>query len=180
MNRRDCGFTLVELLVVIAILGIITPVMASAFIIGFRTTASATSQLAASHNRQMLAAFFTEDAQSTTAVVDSTSTDVTTCMLAGETLVSRLSWTDRDASGTATARVVTYVLVSVGTDRQLVRHSCVNSVRSDVVLVHNAVASSIACLSAAYAVVPCASSQVVRLTASDSTGPFDVTGMRRS
>jgi prepilin-type N-terminal cleavage/methylation domain-containing protein len=180
VKRRDDGFTLVELLVVIAILGIITPVIASAFIVGFRTTASATSQLAASHNRQMLAAFLTEDVQSATAVADPTSPDVTTCMLAGETLVTRLSWADRDASGTTTARVVTYVLATVGTERQLVRHSCVNSARSDIVLVHNAVASSIACLSAAYATVACSAFQVLRLTASDSMGFFDMTGMRRS
>jgi prepilin-type N-terminal cleavage/methylation domain-containing protein len=180
VKRRDDGFTLVELLVVMGVLGVIMPVIASAFVIGYRTTTSASSQLAASHNRQMLAAFLTEDAQSATTVENATSADTTTCMLAGETLVGRLSWIDRDASGTTTTRAVTYVLGTVGTEVQLIRHSCTGAASADVVLVRGAVSASLTCLSTAYATVPCASFAVVRLTAVDSTGSFDVTGLRRA
>jgi prepilin-type N-terminal cleavage/methylation domain-containing protein len=178
--HREGGFTLVELLVVIAILGIIAPVMGSAFVEGYRTVDAASSQIAASHNRQMLAAFFTEDAQSASTAQDSTSTDATTCMLPGETLVGRLSWTDRDATGTPTARVVTYVLATSGAEQQLVRHSCAGATRTDIVLVHNVIASSLACLSTSYASVACGSFGVLRLTASDAAGSFDITGLKRS
>jgi prepilin-type N-terminal cleavage/methylation domain-containing protein len=179
MNSRDDGFTLMELLVVISILGIIMPVLGLAFAMGYKTTTATAAELAASHNRQLLAAYLTEDAQSAITAEDATSADTTTCMAAGDTLVGRLRWVDLDIAA-STTRVVTYVLVTVGTERQLVRRSCVAAVRSDLVLVHGAVSSTLTCLSAAYVAVPCASFAVVRLTAADVAGSFDITGMARS
>jgi prepilin-type N-terminal cleavage/methylation domain-containing protein len=173
------GFTLVELLVVTAILGIVMPVLAAAFALGYKTTTASTAELAASHNRQLIAAYLTEDVQSAVTAEDATSADTTTCMVAGDTLVGRLKWSDVDIAA-STARAVTYVLATVGGEQQLIRRSCVALVRSDLVLVHGAVSSTFACLSAAYAAISCTTFAVVRLTASDIAGSFNVIGMARS
>ena len=107
------------------ILGIIAPTMASAIVLGLKVTSATTAQLAASHNRQLEAGFFSSDVQSARddrrLVLDRTAR---TCMSAGQTLVGRLSWTDVDATGTATARAVTYATQHRGGDAQLVRNAC--------------------------------------------------------
>ena len=104
--------------------------MVGAIVLGLKTTAATTGQLNASHSRQELAAFFTTDVQSAVTIADETSTDTTTCMAAGETLVGRLSWTDIDSTGASTARVVTYAIVTVSGDKQLVRHACTGGAMS--------------------------------------------------
>ena len=178
--RHDAGFTLVELMIVIAIVGLIAPAIAAAFFVGFRTTDAVGAEVAAAHNRELFAAFFTEDAQSATAVDAATSPDTTTCLAAGDTLVGRLRWSDRDAANGVTAHAVSYARVTVGTDQQVVRRSCTGGVETDVVLVHNSTAASLSCLSTTYAVVTCTNFVVLRLSATDSSGAFTVDGRRRS
>ena len=179
MRRQDEGFTLVELLMAITILGIITPVMVSAIVLGLKTTAATTSQLNASHSRQELAAFFTTDVQSAVTIADESSTDTTTCMSSGETLVGRLSWTDIDYTGASTARVVTYATVTVGIDKQLVRHACTGSAMSTVTVVHNIVSGNLDCTSTTFATAGCSTAAGAKLTAIDASGTWVVEGLTR-
>jgi len=179
MSRREDGFTLVELLVAITVLGVIAPVMVSAIVLGLKTTAATTGQLNASHSRQELAALFTTDVQSAVTVADETSTDTTTCMSAAETLVGRLSWTDIDSSGASTARVLTYAIVTVAGDKQLVRHACTGAAMSTVTVVHNVVSGNLDCTSTAFATVACATAAGAKLTAADASGSWVVEGLTR-
>ncbi len=179
MSRRDGGFTIVELLVSITVLGIIAPVMVSAIVLGLKATSATTAQLNASHSRQELAAFFTTDVQSAVTLADKTSTDTTTCMASGEALVGRLSWTDVDYAGTSTARVVTYATVTVGTDKQLVRHACTGSSMSTVTVVHNLVSGVFSCTDGTFAVAACATAAGAKLTAIDAAGTWVVEGLTR-
>lgn len=179
MSHRDDGFTLVELLVAITVLGIIAPVLVGAIVLGLKTTAATTGQLNASHSRQELAAFFTTDVQSAVTIADESSTDTTTCMAAGETLVGRLSWADIDSTGASTARVVTYATVTVAGDRQLVRHACTGSAISTVTVVHNVVSGNLACTSTTFSTAACATAAGARLTAVDGSGSWVVEGLTR-
>jgi prepilin-type N-terminal cleavage/methylation domain-containing protein len=179
MNRRDSGFTLVELLVAIAILGIIVPTITTAIVLGLKVTSATTAQLAASHNRQLLAGFFTSDVQSAVTIADETSADTTTCMSAGETLVGRLSWTDVNSAGTSTARVVTYVTATVSGEKQLIRHACTGAVMSSVVAVHADVSGNLDCTTAAFAVTACATAVGAKLTAVDAAGTWATEGLAR-
>jgi prepilin-type N-terminal cleavage/methylation domain-containing protein len=179
MRRGDDGFTLVELLVSITLLGIVAPVMVGAIVLGLKTTAATTAQLNASHARQELAAFFTTDVQSAVTIADETSTDSTTCLSAGETLVGRLSWTDVNSTGTSTARVVSYAIGTVAGDKQLVRHACTGGVMSTVTLVHNVVTGNLDCTSTTFATAACATAAGAKLTAADAAGSWVVEGLTR-
>jgi prepilin-type N-terminal cleavage/methylation domain-containing protein len=178
-KRGEDGFTLVELLMSITIIGIIAPTIVGAIVLGLKTTAATTSQLAASHNRQELAAFFTTDVQSAVTIADETSTDTTTCMSAGETLVGRLSWTDIDFTGASTARVVTYVTATVSGEKQLLRHTCAGAVMSTVTVVHAVVSGNLDCTTTTFAAAPCASAAGAKLTAVDAAGTWVVEGLTR-
>ena len=55
----EAGMTLVELLVVVAISGLIMPVLAGAFVVGWRTTDATVTSLSDSRNRQIGPSLFT-------------------------------------------------------------------------------------------------------------------------
>jgi prepilin-type N-terminal cleavage/methylation domain-containing protein len=179
MRRTQDGFTLPELLVVVAVIGIVVPVIATAITLGLKVTNAATAQLAASHNRQLVAGYFTSDVQSAVTVADETSADTTTCVSAGQTLVGRLSWSDLDSSGTATARSVAYVTATVAGEKQLIRNSCTAGVMSSTVTVHGVVSSVLDCASTTFAVVSCASATGAVLTTVDTVGTWVLKGLVR-
>ncbi|MDX6228136.1 MAG: hypothetical protein QOI76_1526, partial [Frankiales bacterium] len=172
MSRLDEGFTLPELMISITVLGIVAPAMAGAIVLGLKMTSSTSSQLAASHNRQELAGFFTSDVQSAVTIADQTSVDTTTCLSSGQTLVGRLSWTDVDSAATSTSRVVTYVSATVGGERQLIRNTCTGATMLSVVAVHGAVSSNFACTSTTFAAAACATAAGAKLTVVDAAGSW--------
>jgi prepilin-type N-terminal cleavage/methylation domain-containing protein len=179
VSSDDTGFTLVELLVVVAVVGVIGPVLAAAISMGLRVTTATTAELAASHNRQYEAAYFTSDVQSAVTIEDETSTDVTTCMSAGQTLVGRLSWTDISFNGTSTSRAVSYATATVSGDRQLVRNTCTGGAMLSVPLVHGAVSSNLDCASVTFATVACSTAAGAVLTTSDVAGSWVLKGLVR-
>ncbi len=178
-DSRDDGFTLAELLIAITVLGIIAPVMAGAIVLGLKMTTSTSGQLAASHNRQQLAGFFTSDVQSAVTIADETSADTTTCMAAGQTLVGRFSWTDVDATAISTARVVTYVTATVAGEKQLIRNSCTGAALQSVVVVHGVVTGNIDCTSVTFAAAACATAAGATVTAVDAAGTWVDEGLVR-
>ena len=66
-RQRQDGFTLVELLVVVAVLAMVAVALSQAMFIGWRTTATAGTTFAGSHDAQITEAFFSQDVQSAAA-----------------------------------------------------------------------------------------------------------------
>lgn len=167
MTRRgDAGFTLVELLVTVAILGIVVPVLAGVFFNGTRLASATSATLTASHNRQMLASVFTTDVQ------DAASNDTAAgCTVAGDTVVTHLSWNDVSPSGATSPRDVTYVLATVAGDQQLIRRECsAGGAPSSVVVGHGVTAATLTTPSPG----------TLQLSVTDPAGTFTATGVERS
>jgi prepilin-type N-terminal cleavage/methylation domain-containing protein len=179
VSRTEQGFTLPELLVSVAILGILAPVIGTAITLGLKVTSATTSELAASHNRQLLAGYFTSDVQSAVTIADDTSADTTTCVSSGQTLVGRLSWTDVDVSGTSTARSVAYVTATVSGEKQLIRNACTGATMASTVTVHGVVSGDLTCTSTTFATVACSTAAGAKLTTVDSAGSWVMEGLTR-
>jgi prepilin-type N-terminal cleavage/methylation domain-containing protein len=204
LKRDDRGFTLIELLITVAILGIIAVPLGSAVVGFFRNTDDTTRRLGESHDAQISAAYFAQDAASvgtrnwtvypyalkqSVEVGAPSGGGLYPCGAAGTPdAVVRFAWDDpQSATGLPTVIRVAYVVQTVGAQRQLRRIVCSgsSSPTSNVVLAHNVdptaptVACSTTCTDAA---VP----QMVTLTLSikdpASTSPtytITLNGQRR-
>ena len=176
----EAGMTLVELLVVVAISGLIMPVLAGAFLVGWRTTDATVTSLSDSRNRQVAPSLFTRDVQQAN-TVDTSSADPT-CTTAGDTLLVRMRWTETDATGSATNRAVAWVLTT-GTERLVERRYCADgtTLTGSVTGTHGAVGTpTVTCKSATGSTVACGSAVSVDLSVTDSSGAFTATGRRRT
>jgi prepilin-type N-terminal cleavage/methylation domain-containing protein len=183
----DGGFTLIELLVVVSIIGIIGTVLAGVVMMGFNTYSYSTVRLNESNDRQLVADYFSRDAQSATTLALSGGT----CGTSSGTTVMRLTWNESDASATpvVTAREVTYRLLA-GTapaSGTLTRVLCANGAVTSTIVVSAWVspgASSVVatCLTAALAndSTCAATDRGARITVTESGGAFVVDGVRRT
>ena len=186
MRRRDDhGLSMVDLLVAVAIVGAITPALAGALLIGWRTTESTVDHLADTGNRQRLQAFFVRDMQSAKTV--DTDGSSATCTSAGDTLVVRMRWSDT-VGGATVNRVAAYVRSGSADDLQLVRRSCDDSSGTmtstgSVTVAHRMTAApSLLCFDSTGALTSPGCSPVAdaELTVTDASGTFTGTGRRRS
>lgn len=174
------GLTLVELLVATAITALIAPVLTSALVIGWRTTSDTVDRLGANSNRLLVASLFTRDVQG----AETIQTSFAACTLAGDTPVVRFTWTETDATGSATTRAAAWVQTSA-TPKYLERRYCAGgtTVTSSVTASHDANAAAAVCRDVAGgAPVACSlTPAVVDLTVTDSSGapPYTTTGHRR-
>lgn len=135
--RRDGGFTLIELLITVVIMGVITIPLGNLIIEYFQNAAQTTGRLAESHDAQIAAVYFAQDAASigtrdaTTGVLKqsvwqgSASGAPYTCGSA--TPVVLFAWDQYNSasiSSGATVIEVAYQVNTVGTERQLQRVYC--------------------------------------------------------
>jgi prepilin-type N-terminal cleavage/methylation domain-containing protein len=147
--RGDDGFTLVELLVSIVILGFIMAAVTGVVISYLKDTNSTVGRLQESHDAQISAAYFTQDAESAglratatpfalqSSIDDSTGSWPYPCATAGTTPLIRFAWNDyTDVSGNPGQVRVAYVINTAHTE--LHRLTCLNNatVLTDTVLAH--------------------------------------------
>src|SRR4051794_40549540 len=119
--REDIsGFTLIELLMASVISAVITAVIAAALIVSMKTIGGTQGRLSDSHDAQIGQDYFTTDAQSAD-VVDSSASD-TTC--GGASPLLRFRWTSRASNPPTDYELVSYRLLTVGTEHQLIRQTC--------------------------------------------------------
>ncbi|MCA1710635.1 MAG: prepilin-type N-terminal cleavage/methylation domain-containing protein [Actinobacteria bacterium] len=183
----DSGFTLVEMLVAIIITGVVMAPLGTAIVVGLRTTDATNTRLAESHDAQFLGEYLVPDLQSAAQVEPAPTTTV--CSSDGTGGVLRLRWSDPASTTMSVPVVVTYVVQTVGTERQLHRILCTGAtpvLGSDVVVAHALSASgpTVACASAAGATTSCSSPTtpaLVTVTATAASGySYAVTGSRRT
>ncbi len=175
----EAGLTLIELLVATSITALIAPVLASALVVGWRTTDATVVRLGENRDRLLVPSLFTRDVQSAGTV----QTSGPACTQAGDTLVVRLGWTETDATGGTVDRAVSWVQTS-GTPRFLERRYCADgtSVTSSVSVSHDAAGAAVTCRDVAGgATGACSSATVVQLTVTDTSGAsYAAVGRRRS
>ncbi len=176
--RGDAGLTLVELLAASAITALIAPVITSALVVGWRTTDDTVERLGANRDRLLVPSLLTRDVQAAEAV----ETSGATCLLPGDSLVVRLTWTETDAVGGVVDRAASWVQTP-GPPRYLERRYCADgsSVTSSASASHDAATVAVTCRA-----VPggptgaCAPATVVELTVTDSAGDsYTALGRRR-
>jgi prepilin-type N-terminal cleavage/methylation domain-containing protein len=181
-HRKDAGVTLVELLVATALLGMIIPVLAGAMVVGWKTTDATIARLSDNRNRSITPSLWTRDAQSAKTVDRNGA--VTTCLLAGDTLLVRFTWTETPATGPAVSRVAAWVWTGA-TSKLVERRFCATGgpISSSVSTAHDVAAAPVAvCRDAAGTAVPAcgASTVVIELAVTDASGSYLATGRRRS
>ncbi len=141
--RDSRGFTLVELLVTITIMGVIIGPLAGALVVYLRNTQSIGQRLGESHDAQIVNAYFGQDVQSIGvrdwvtspfALKQSVELDAPAagglypCGAAGTpNAVVRLAWDDPNSATGHQLVVVSYVVQTVGAERQLRRITCVGA-----------------------------------------------------
>lgn len=117
------GYTLIELLLSVMLMGVIVAAISGALVVMFTATAETTDRLSESPDLQIAAAYFGSDGQSATAL------NSQHCGPATATRAISFSWTDPGSDPATptgdTGRKVSYVVEAVGTQKQLVRYSCV-------------------------------------------------------
>jgi prepilin-type N-terminal cleavage/methylation domain-containing protein len=144
-GRGDDGFTLIELLVSIVILGFIMAAVTGVVISYLKDTNSTVGRLQESHDAQISAAYFTQDAESVGvratatpfALQSSIDNSSYPCATAGTTPVIRFAWNDyADTAGDFDQVRVAYVLNGARTE--LHRLTCKNNatVVTDTLLAH--------------------------------------------
>jgi prepilin-type N-terminal cleavage/methylation domain-containing protein len=146
--RDDDGFTLIELLVTIVIMGVIIVPLGNAFNTFLQNTDTTIRRVGESHDAQVSAAYFAQDASSigerdsSGALIQSVETASTSQFTAcgSATPVIGFAWDDY-TSTTASGQVrVVYVIRVVGTERQLHRLVCLDASTApsvDLVVIHN-------------------------------------------
>jgi prepilin-type N-terminal cleavage/methylation domain-containing protein len=206
LRRDDRGVTLIEVIVSIAVLTIIIGPLSAALIGFLRNTDDTTRRLNESHDMQLSAAYFAQDVQAI-GVRDWNATPYslqqsievgvapdggvyhcgTTATTA--TAIVRLAWDDpTTAVSRPTVMRASYVIKTVGTERQLRRITCAGSdvITSEVVLAHNVdvtapvVSCSSTCTDAP--AVPQTVTLVLMIKDPGSSGPavsVTLTGQRR-
>jgi prepilin-type N-terminal cleavage/methylation domain-containing protein len=170
---RDDGVTLIEVLIVVVLLGVIVAPLTGAIIVFIRNTNETTNRMAESHDAQIAAAYFAQDVQSigvrdwsappypgvqSIELNAPAAGGLYPCGTGSAALV-RLAWDD-PAVGAPSVRRVSYVVQTIGSERQLHRIACngAGAVSSDVVLAHNvdtATAPTVACANTAGAAQAC-------------------------
>jgi prepilin-type N-terminal cleavage/methylation domain-containing protein len=126
VRHNEHGFTLVEVVIAVGILVLLTGAMATAVVVYLNTTDETAQRLTESPDVQIAAAYFGQDVQSS-------STFTTTCgtIAVGATRLLDLSWTDPGSAPESTddgARTASYVVATVGNQKQLLRYYCTPTV----------------------------------------------------
>jgi prepilin-type N-terminal cleavage/methylation domain-containing protein len=145
--RGDAGFTLIELLIVVVIEALIVGALGSAFVLLMNNSKTVKESLARSADARLAAGYIVGDASNSSGPETSLS-DTTSCPDAGPpvagaaTAVVRFNWNSTSSSGTTTANIANYVLVS----NSLLRRFCQNgSLVTDEVLASNVTSANAAC-----------------------------------
>jgi hypothetical protein len=159
---------------VVVLLGAITVAMAAAFMVVMGPDDDAAERLTASHDGQLLALYLPQDMQSASpTLADTAPTASLACAgaVAG-TNVLRLGWTQPQPVTTTFA--ISYRVVRVGDDWQLIRFSCENGGAVERLTVAHDLASAAAAVAAI-------DGAVVSITVTESSGrQFTVSGTRRT
>jgi prepilin-type N-terminal cleavage/methylation domain-containing protein len=204
----DRGFTLIELLITIVIIGIIAVPLSDFVLSYFKNTTSTSARLSESHDAQIAATYFAQDAASVgtrisvapdAALAQSVWTSTANgsgaypCGNTGTALVLMV-WDDVPAAGVITLGYnrVAYTLTSASGETQLHRIACRGSavIVSDTVMAHGVdaanaptVACDVACSGSGNA-TPTRVTLTISLKASGNTSGTDyvvaLTGQRRS
>ena len=137
-NGSEAGMTLVEVIISVVILTMITGVLSTAFVSALRASSVASGRVHESNDAQIIAAFFTRNAQalggsnpstgSANTALGVSTTDAASCGAAIGTVVMRFEWIDQSAMP-ITTHIATYSYVSTDAPpykaNQLVRTTCV-------------------------------------------------------
>jgi prepilin-type N-terminal cleavage/methylation domain-containing protein len=151
VTTRACdedGFTLIELLVTIVIMGVIIVPLGTAFNTFLQNTDTTIRRVGESHDAQVSAAYFAQDAasigdrDSSDALIQSVEKGTTSQFTACGPVVPVVGFAWEDyTSPTASSQVrAVYVVRTVGTERQLHRLVCLGSSTTpsvDLVVIHN-------------------------------------------
>jgi prepilin-type N-terminal cleavage/methylation domain-containing protein len=152
---RDAGFTLIELLITITIMGVITVPLGNLVISYFQNRVQVTARLSESHDAQIAAAYFAQDAASVgrrdssnvlqQSVWAGSTTGAPYSCGTGGTPVLLLAWDQFDNSGGKTTIEVAYR--TDGTGSQLLRYSCPGPSASQVstTVMHDLVSATVGC-----------------------------------
>jgi prepilin-type N-terminal cleavage/methylation domain-containing protein len=154
-RRRDAGFTLIELLITITIMGVITVPLGNLVISYFQNRVQVTARLSESHDAQIAAAYFAQDAASVgrrdssnvlqQSVWAGSTTGAPYSCGSGGTAVLLLAWDQFDNAGSKTTIEVAYRTDSTGT--QLLRYSCPGPSATQVAttVMHDLVSTTVGC-----------------------------------
>jgi prepilin-type N-terminal cleavage/methylation domain-containing protein len=139
-RHGEAGFTLAELLVVIALLGVISGVLAMAFVVSGRSASDTSQRLKESHDAQIASAYLATDVQSATSLTSSTCP--TTSSLSGSVNLINFSYDGQNS-------IASWYYGSTGREQQVVRAFCApgGGVVSDAPIVHFAgAAPAVTCI----------------------------------
>ena len=144
LRRHECdsgGFTLIELIISITLLSLITGAITASFITAFNANANSAERVHESNDAQIIAAFWTRDAQAAggsdprsgtpDASLGVSTTDSGGCALGGATLVMRFMWNEWTSQTVHTLRVANYAYRS-GLN-ELERRTCKDDTQDGVV-----------------------------------------------
>jgi prepilin-type N-terminal cleavage/methylation domain-containing protein len=136
----DGGFTLIELLVTVVILGLVSMPLMNVVLGSFSNSASTRARLAESHDEQIAAGYWQQDAAgtgiraasydpagSTFPLLQSVGVAFPCALPAGATAVAVLGWNRYDGTGTATRITVAWATAAAGTETRLLRLHCTGS-----------------------------------------------------
>lgn len=115
MTRED-GFSLIELVMALGLLGAISTVVTAAIVIGLRTADTSNERIAGSIDRQLLAVYFTRDAQNAHVQLTDGCPD-------GETTIVKFAWTDPDDPDAPRSIDAAYCLAAGPDARRIIRRA---------------------------------------------------------
>jgi prepilin-type N-terminal cleavage/methylation domain-containing protein len=164
-NAHEGGYTLVELIVALTILAMITGALTATFLTATNANANVSTRLHQSSDAQLIAGYWTADAQAAggtnpdTGTKDTnlgvSTTDDGDCGTGGADLVARFKWrewasrNDATTKDTYTTRVANYVYRSAA--HELERRTCADGASSGIVTLATRVQSAptVQCVAAA-------------------------------